>query len=239
MNYIYGPVKSRRLGSSLGITITPYKYCVLDCVYCQLKKTTKFTLDRKEYVKSNAVLLELEQFLKDWPDYKKIDYITLSGSGEPLLNSGVNNIISGVKKLTQIPVVLITNSVMLRDAKVREEVLGLDLIMPSLDAFTQDIFEKIDRPLDPKMKINDIINALISLRKEFKGKIWLEVMIVKDVNDDLEYVKKFKAVIDRISPDKIQINKPSRPPSESWVSIPSTQRLKKIKGILGENCELI
>ena len=239
MNYIYGPVKSRRLGASLGITITPFKYCLLNCVYCQLKQTNKFTTERQEYIKADSVLSELNQFLKGYPDYKKIDYITLSGSGEPLLNSAVKDIISGIKKLTDIPVALITNSVLLVEPQVRREILDLDLILPSLDAVTQDVFEKIDRPFDADIKIENIIEALISLRKEFKGKIWLEIMIIKDINDDPEYINKFKEVLQKINPDRVQLNITSRPPSESWVKIPSQERLKKIQTILGGSCDLI
>lgn len=239
MNYIYGPVQSRRLGLSLGITITPFKYCLLDCVYCQLKKTTKFTLRREEYVKADVVLSELSQFLTDYPDYKKIDYITLSGSGEPLLNSAIKDIISGIKKLTKIPVALITNSVLLTDAQVRQDILELDLILPSLDAVTQDVFKRIDRPFNSDIKIENIIDALASLRREFKGKIWLEVMIVRDINDGLEYANQFREVIQGIDPDKVHVNIPSRPPSESWVKMPLVNKLDQIKEILGKDCELI
>ena len=169
MNYIYGPVKSRRLGMSLGLSITPYKYCLFNCVYCQLKNTTKFTVERKEYIKADAVFSELAQFLKDYPDYKRIDYITISGSGEPLLNSGIKEIITRVKRITTIPVAMITNSVLLSNVDVRSDILNLDLILPSLDAVTQDIFEKMDRPLNSSIKIENVINGLITLRREFKG----------------------------------------------------------------------
>lgn len=224
---------------SLGLSVTPYKYCAFNCVYCQLKNTTRLTLDRREYVKAKAVLSELGQFLKAYPDCKKIDYITVAGSGEPLLNSKIKDIISGIKKLTSIPVALITNSALFSDVRVRRDVLNFDLILPSLDAITQDIFEKIDRPAGTKIKVEDIINGLIALRREFKGKIWLEIMLVKGINDDLEYIKKFKEVIKKINPDKIQLNTPSRPPSESWVKTPLIQRLRKIQSILGKDCELI
>ena len=224
---------------SLGLSITPYKYCCLDCVYCQLKKTSKFTLERSEYVSFKAVLAELNQFLKSYCDCKKIDYVTISGSGEPLLNSKIKDIITGIKQLTTIPVALITNSILLSDANVRSEILDLDLILPSLDAFTQDIFEKIDRPFSPKIRIEEIINGLIALRKEFKANIWLEIMLVKGINDELEYMRGFKEVISKINPDKIQLNVPARPPSQSWVKIPALARLRKIQSILGKNCELV
>ena len=239
MNYIYGPVKSRRLGESLGLSVIPYKYCLFNCVYCQLKKTTKFTLDRKEYVRADIVLSELTQFLRDCPDYKRIDYITISGSGEPLLNSRIKKIITQIKKITTIPVAIITNSALLSNDKVRRDISDLDLILPSLDAITQDVFEKIDRPNNLSIKIEDIINGLIELRREFKGNIWLEIMLIKGINDDLEYIRKFKEVIQKINPDKVQLNIPSRPAFESWVRIPTLQRVKKIQSILGKDCELI
>jgi wyosine [tRNA(Phe)-imidazoG37] synthetase (radical SAM superfamily) len=239
MNYIYGPVKSRRLGSSLGVSVTPYKYCLLDCVYCQLKKTTKLTTIRKEYIKAGDVLLEVDKFLENHQDQEKIDYITISGSGEPLLNSAVKDIISGIRKLTKIPIALITNSVLLTDLDVRKDILDLDLIVPSLDAVTQEVFEKIDKPCDSNIKIYDVIKGLISLRKEFRGKIWLEIMLVRGINDELDYIQNFKTVIRKIKPDKIHLNIPSRPPSEPWVRMPTPQKLKEIKSFLGKDCELI
>ncbi|MDD5618342.1 MAG: radical SAM protein [Candidatus Omnitrophica bacterium] len=239
MNYIYGPVNSRRLGFSLGVSVTPYKYCPFNCIYCQLKHTTKFTLERKEYIKADAIISEISQSLKEYKGERKIDYITFSGSGEPLLNSGIKKIIDNIKKLTNIPVALITNSILLYNQKVREEILNADLIIPSLDAVTQDVFEKIDRPIDSRIKIEGIIEGLIQLRQEFKGKIWLEIMLVKDINDNIKYAEKFKQAVDRIKPDKIQLNIPSRPPCEVWVKPPTAQRLKKIQSILGKNCELV
>lgn len=239
MNYIYGPVNSRRLGQSLGIITTPFKYCSLNCVYCQLKNTTKFTLQRKEYIKPKAILAELSQFLKEQPHFQKINYITLSGSGEPLLNSKIKEIIVGIRSLTAIPIAVITNSVLLTDACTRSDILGVDLIVPSLDAVTQEMFEKVDRPFNDTIRVDNIINGLIALRSEFKGKIWLEIMLIKDLNDDLAYINEFKESIEKINPDKIQLNVASRPPSESWVKIPSLERLKKIQAILGKRCELL
>jgi len=238
MRYIYGPVKSRRLNHSLGVNLVSYKVCPFDCVYCQLKKTSDLTLARKEYVKASAILSEIKQFLKNRPKDQELDYITLSGSGESLLNSKINKIIQGIKKMTSIPVAVITDSALLSYKRIRNEILDCDIILPSLDAVTQDVFEKIDRP-HKSLKISDIIEGLICLRKEFKGQIWLEVMIIKDINDDYEYIKRFKEVISKIKPDRIQLNSVARPPSESWVKSPSPERLKKIQALLGNTCELV
>ena len=238
MRYIYGPVKSRRLNYSLGVNLVSYKVCPFDCVYCQLKKTSDLTLTRKEYVKASIILSEIKQFLKDKPEDQELDYITLSGSGESLLNSKIKKIITGIKQITSVPVAVITDSALLRDKKIRSEILGCDIILPSLDAVTQDVFERIDRP-HASLNIKDIIEGLICLRKEFKGQIWLEIMLIKNINDEQGYIKKFKEVISKIKPDRIQLNSVARPPSESWVKSPSLERLKKIQALLGNTCELV
>ncbi|HRZ15748.1 MAG TPA: radical SAM protein, partial [Candidatus Omnitrophota bacterium] len=148
MKSIYGPVQSRRLGFSLGISLTPHKTCSFDCVYCQLGASARRTRERKPYVPVEDVLAELRAWLADNAALAgKLDYVTLSGSGEPVLHSGIGQIIAGIKALTAIPVCLITNSSLLVDAAVRKSILGADVIIPSLDAATQDIFERIDRPM--------------------------------------------------------------------------------------------
>lgn len=239
MNHIYGPVTSRRLGTSLGVSITPHKYCMFNCVYCQLKSTSTFTLKRRVFVKPGIVLDELSELLSRNPLQGNINYVTISGSGEPLLHSKIQDIIEGIKRLTPIPVAVITNSALLMSAKVRSEVRSADLIVPSLDAFTQDLFEKIDRPCSARINIGAIIEGLIALRNEFHGKIWLEIMMVKGLNDNFEYMERFKEIIERIQPDKIHLNVPSRPPAELWVRIPSPARLKKIQSLLGSTCEIL
>ncbi len=239
MKYIYGPVKSRRLRFSLGITLTPPKVCNFNCVYCQLGKTSNPLCERKEYVSISDILGELKWWMENNPaDTQKINYITLSGSGEPTLNSKIAELIEKVKSLTNLPIVVITNSSLLGDPAVRKDILSSDIIVPSLDAVTPEIFVKIERP-HPDIKLEAIINGLIALRKEYRGKIWLEVMLVKGMNDDLRQIKKLKAVIDEINPDKIQLNSPVRSTAEEGILPVDKGKLKKIKEILGERCEII
>jgi wyosine [tRNA(Phe)-imidazoG37] synthetase (radical SAM superfamily) len=121
---------------------------------------------------------------------------------------------------------------------LRKEISKADLIVPSLDAVTQELFVKIDRP-HKGLRIEDIIEGLISLRREFKGKIWLEVMLVKGVNDDIRHIRKLKEVIERINPDKIQLNSPVRTASEAGILSVSRPKLKKIANILGEKAEIV
>lgn len=239
MKYIYGPVKSHRIGFSLGLSLTPYKVCSFDCVYCQLGRTTEKTIQRKEYIKISEIIDELRAWLANNPDEaKNLNYITLSGSGEPTLNAGIQNLIREIKKVTAIPVAVITNASLLNDASLRREIMTTDLIVPSLDAVSPEIFAKVDRPHED-IKIENIIDGLISLKKEFKGKIWLEVMLCRGINDDIRQIRKIKEVADRINPDKIQINSPVRKSTEQNIFSVDKAKLEKIKEILGDRAEII
>ncbi|MFH1128506.1 MAG: radical SAM protein [Candidatus Omnitrophota bacterium] len=239
MKFVFGPLKSRRLGNSLGINLTPHKICSFDCVYCQLGKTTLKTQERKEYVSLKDILNELKTWLEsNSQELKNINYITLSGSGEPTLNDKIKQLILEIKKLTSLPVAVLTNSSLLKSAVVRGEILAADLIVPSLDAVEKKVFLEIDRPQE-NIEIEEIIEGLIALRREFKGKIWLEVMLVRGINDDIRYIKKLKKITDLINPDKIQLNSPVRTTSEPGVLSVDKKKLEKIQEILGEKCEII
>jgi wyosine [tRNA(Phe)-imidazoG37] synthetase (radical SAM superfamily) len=206
MTYLFGPVPSRRLGLSLGVDLLPFKTCTLDCTYCQLGRTTCLTLKREKRVSPEEVLAEIRSRSED-----VFDYLTLAGSGEPLLHQGLDEIIRGAKDLIDRPVVVLTNGTLFFRDDVRREVLEADLIVPSLDAATQATFERVNRP-HPDLLIDEIIEGLVRLREEFAGEIWLEVMLVKDKND-------FEApliaeAVERIGPDRVQLNTVVRPPTE-------------------------
>ncbi|MCX7926747.1 MAG: radical SAM protein [Candidatus Omnitrophica bacterium] len=239
MSYIYGPIQSRRLGLSLGISLTPPKVCSFDCIYCQAGKTTFKTIQQKEYVLAKEVLEQLHNWLKENPQQaKKLSYITFSGTGEPTLNSAIGKLIEEIKKLSSVPIALITNASLLSKAEVRKEIIKVDLIVPSLDAVEQDIFERIDQPY-PSIKIEEVINGLIQLRKEYSGKIWLEVMLVEGINDAPKHISKLAKVITEINPDKIQLNSPVRCPVGCNCKPLSNQKLLQIKQILGSKAEII
>lgn len=239
MKYIYGPVKSRRLGFSLGLSLTPYKVCDFDCIYCQLGKTRQLTTQRQEYVDAGQIIEELRNWLQNNPEVAKaLDYITIAGSGEPTLNTKIGDLIAEIKKISATQVAVITNASLLNDASVRNALLGADLIVPSLDSVVPEIFNQIDRP-SQDVKLDEIINGLICLRKEFKGKIWLEVMVVKGVNDKIAQFRQLKDVVDKINPDKIQINSPVRTTTEENVLSVDKKRLEKFKEALGDKCEII
>ena len=239
MRYIYGPVSSRRIGSSLGVSLTPHKTCPLDCVYCQLGPTTDRTDQRSSYVSAGDILNEVRAWLEANPDkIKSLSFITLSGSGEPTLNIDIAELIVKIKEMAQVPVAVITNSCLLVRPEVRKDLLQADLIIPSLDAASQEVFNKIDRPA-PGIKVEDIIEALVSLRKEYRGRIWLEVMLVKGFNDDIRHIRKLQEAIERINPDKIQLNSPVRSTTEKGIVAVDDAKLKQIQELLGEKAQII
>jgi wyosine [tRNA(Phe)-imidazoG37] synthetase (radical SAM superfamily) len=239
MKYIYGPVKSRRLGLSLGITLTPCKICSFDCVYCQLGKTTFKTPEIKEYIKAGEIIQELAIWVQNNPEAaRSLNYITFSGAGEPTLNSKIGQLIAEIKKITPVPIAVITNASLLNNPEVRKAISLADLIIPSLDAASPEVFVRINRPHE-SLKLDEIIQGLISLRKEFAGQIWLEVMLARGINDDLRQIKKLNEIIEKVNPQRIQINSPVRSTAEPDCLAVDKSKLEKIKEILGQKCEII
>ncbi len=235
MEHIFGPVLSRRLGFSLGVDLVPFKTCSLDCIYCQAGKTTHKTIERKSYVSLESVIPELKDALKQ---SQKIDYITLSGSGEPTLNLDLGRIITAIKKITDIPVAVLTNGTLLHLESVRDELMAADLVVPSLDAVSQEIFCEINKP-HPHINVSQMISGLKSLREAFSGDIWLEIMLVKGLNDFPEEIKKLKDVISSIEFEKVQLNTTVRPAADKVIEPVTNEELESIKELLGERCEVI
>lgn len=234
-SYIYGPVPSRRLGFSLGVDLVPYKTCSFNCIYCQLGKTTNKTTERKEYIPKDTILSQLDEILKT---KQAIDYITFSGSGEPTLNLSIGELIREAKKMTQIKVAVLTNGSLLSDQMLRTELCAADLVIPSLDAATPETFNRINRP-HPSLEFDRVITGLLKFREEFKGTIWLEVMLVKEINDNIKEIGLFKSIISKINPDRIQLNTVVRPPTEEYCLPMKESDLERIKNSFGKRCEII
>jgi len=233
--YIYGPVPSRRLGYSLGIDIIPFKTCTFDCIYCQLGPTTKKTIKRKKYFSSREILSAIKKKLASG---QRIDYITFSGSGEPTLNSSIGKLIREIKTITTVPVAVLTNSSLLSRKSVRKDLLAADVVVPSLDAATQNAFAKTNRPCS-SLKLEEIMEGLEKFRQEFKGSIWLEIMLIKGVNDSPLHIRELKDAIAKINPEKIHLNTVVRPPTEKFARPLSQRELEKIKKFFGKNAEII
>jgi wyosine [tRNA(Phe)-imidazoG37] synthetase (radical SAM superfamily) len=169
---------------------------------------------------------------------KKPDFITLSGSGEPTLNTNIGEIIRRIKDITSIPVAILTNSSLLSLDKVRRDLSEADVVLPSLDAVTPAFFEYINRP-HTSLRIEGIISGLIQFRKQYRGQIWLEILFCRGVNDGNEEVEKFKGVIQKIQPDRVQLNTPVRPPAEDFAFPLTLGQLEAIRKTLGDKTEII
>jgi len=235
MKYVYGPVPSRRLGRSLGIDPLPLKTCNYQCIYCQLGKTTNFTNERRNYYPKDEILVEIEEAIKQNKD--NFDYITFVGSGEPTLYKDLEELILKAKTFSNKPICVITNGALLHNEEVIKALLHSDIVLPSLDAGDERSFIKINRP-HPDIDFESVIQGFIDFRSLFKGKFWIEIMIMKAINDSKKELLKIKEKIDLIKPDKIDINIPIRPPLEKWVKIPDKSIFVLLDEIFGSYSDI-
>lgn len=234
--YLFGPVLSRRLGVSLGIDLVPHKTCAFDCVYCECGHTTDLTCERREYVPTNRVVAELDDYLARAPD---LDYITFAGSGEPTLHTGIGEVISFIKdRYPNYRVAVLTGSALLADPDVRTALMRADLVVPSLDAVSEEVFRTINRPC-PGLTAEQVLAGLASFARGFAGEIWLEVFIVPGQNDTEDEIRLLLQAVAAISPDRVQVNTLDRPGTEVWVRPAPPLTLKRIASVLGGNAEVI
>lgn len=236
MAILFGPVPSRRLGRSLGVDMVPYKTCSFNCVYCELGETTDHTIQRQSFLDIDLICRELKERLPQLQG--KVDYITLAGSGEPTLNADLKDVVAAIKNLTSVPIAILTNSSLLPDPEVREELQQVDLIVPSLDAVTQEIFEQINQPVKG-IKAQEIVQGLIDLRKEFQGQIWLEILFCAGINDSDAELNLLHETVAAIRPDRIQINTVFRPPAIEGTLPCSPEKLQQISTMLSSVAEVV
>ncbi len=237
MKYVFGPVPSRRLGQSLGIDPVPLKTCNWNCIYCQLGRSKPLVNERREYFPREEILAEVEQALASHAP-GDIDWVTFIGSGETTLHAGIGWLIQQVKSLTCLPVAVITNGSLLYQPKVRLELSAADAVLPSLDAGNASLYRKINRPY-PGLSFERLIDGLIAFRKEYHGKLWIEVMLVRKTNDTEAALSEISAALRRIQPDEVHILQPTRPPVETWVQPSDEEGLLRARAILGDIARVI
>ena len=233
--HVFGPVPSRRLGISLGVDLVVSKSCNLNCIFCECGATKKIQLERQRFKDMNEILEEISTVLKDIQP----DYITFSGSGEPTLSLDLGNISKAIKEdlKYQGKICLITNSLLLADVNLMKELEYIDLIVPTLNTLTQDIFEKIVRP-DYRTSVEEIRKGFINLNKSnYKGKIWIEIFILENINDsDKNFVDIANFLkSENIRYDKIQLNTIDRVGAERDLKAISFEKISRAKKILEEN----
>lgn len=237
MKYVFGPVPSRRLGQSLGIDTIPLKTCNWNCVYCQLGRTKPVTNKRKDYFPPEEIASEVRDALQAHQP-GEIDWVTFVGSGEPLLHASTGWLIRQVKHMTNLPVAVITNGSLLYRPEVRQELSPADAVLPTLDAGTEDLYRKINRP-HPEFTFERLVRGLTAFREEYQGKLWVEVMLVRGLNDQPQALWDIASVLKRVRPDAVHINLPTRPPAETWVQLPTDESLMQALAILGNIAEVV
>ncbi len=212
MEFLFGPVPSRRLGLSLGINIVPHKTCSYNCVYCEVGRTTQLSIERESFYKPDKIK---QEFLENINKLGKIDYVTFSGSGEPTLNKDIGDLIRFVKGFGYRVAVLTNGSLLFRD-DVKEDLMSADVVIPSLDSARKESFLKINRP-QKNLDLKRIIQGIADFCKTFKGEVWIEILFVKGINDTKKDLSALIEAIDLINPKKVQIGTVDRPPADEWV----------------------
>ena len=233
--HTFGPVPSRRLGRSLGVDLVPFKTCPYDCIYCQLGSTTTKTVERCPYFPVEAVIADVKEALDKGVE---ADYITLSGSGEPTLHSEIGCVIGEVKKLTDIPVVVLTNGGLLADPDVRRALSKADIVAPDLDAGSEAMFSYINRP-HSSILLNNVVDGLAKFREKYSGRIWLEVFLLAGVNTAEAEIEKIKSHIERINPDEIHLNTVARPTAEDYAWRVPDDIMLRMRDSFGDKAKIV
>ncbi len=227
--YVYGPIPSRRLGQSIGVSPIKEGHCNYSCVYCQLGRTKKMRNEFERYFPHEDILEEFKEYIRDDIAY---DVVTIVGDGEPSLYSELGDLIRSLKKLTDRPLAVITNGALLVEESFRRALMNADIVLPSLDATNEEIFKKINRP-HGSIKYDEFLEALISFSHEFKGQLWIETMIVEGINDKREFYLELKEILKKINYHRLYINTPVRPPAEDFAQEPSEESIDEAISILG------
>lgn len=225
--YLFGPVPSRRLGISLGLDLVAPKTCNMNCVFCECGVTRELVTERKSYINIEEAKKEILDILKT----VKPDCITFSGDGEPTLSSDLGEMINWIKDNTDVNVVVITNSGLLYDKRVRDEISRADIVIPTLNSVNEITMKKINRP-KATVKIDEIKAGIKALGNEFKGKIYLETFVIEGINDSLEELDGLYDFLKDVNYTKLQLNRLDRPGTEKWVQPASFERLDFIKKYL-------
>jgi len=233
--HVYGPVPSHRLGRSLGVDLVPFKTCAYNCIYCQLGRTTDLTITRREYVPVEQILVQLKEKLRTGPTP---DYVSLAGSGEPTLHARIGKLIAGIKRLTRIPVAVLTNGLLLSMRDIQDALMEADLVLPSLDAGDADLFRLVNRP-HAQIEFDAMVDGLAVFRERFTKPVWLEVMLLAGITGIRAEVEKIAALARRIRPERVQINTITRPPCEEFAYPVSPDVMAAFARLFGRGASVV
>jgi wyosine [tRNA(Phe)-imidazoG37] synthetase (radical SAM superfamily) len=237
MQYVYGPIPSRRLGRSLGVDPIPLKTCNWNCIYCQLGRSTPLVNERRAYVDPALILGEIRAVLAHHPP-GDIDFVSFVGSGEPTLHSELGWMLRQVKAMTPIPVAVITNGSLLYQPAVRDDLAVADVVMPTLSAGSAAVYKRIHRP-HPEATYARLVEGLLAFRSEYRGRLWVELMLLRGVNDSEAALRDLAAVITQVAPDEVHVVLPERPPAEPWVEPPNAEGMMRAVAVLGPIAHIV
>jgi len=235
MKHLFGPVKSRRLGLSQGIDLLPPKTCNFNCIYCEINQAPQLSCERGEHVPTETIIAEIDELLQDEARVRNLDVFTITASGEPTLHTGIGAIIKHIKEKTDKPVAILTNGSQLHLNEVRQDLMAADIVIPSLDAARQESFRRVNRPAKCSADLETIIGGIVQFSRQFSGEIWLEILLVENINDAPQDITALQNAIGRIRPTRVQLNTVARPPYESFAKPLSHRRMEEIKGEIAQN----
>ena len=212
---VFGPVPSRRLGQSLGINNIPPKICTYSCAYCQLGRTTKMQVKRKEFYRPEKLANDVEARIEILRGKEEpVDYLTFVPDGEPTLDVNMDREIELLKHVG-VKVAVITNASLIWDADVRETLSKADWVSLKVDAVSERIWRRIDRP-HRALRLEMILDGMVKLSTGFSGTLTTETMLIQEINDERDEVERIADFLVKLSPDKSYISVPTRPPAEKW-----------------------
>jgi len=234
----FGPVPSRRLGRSLGINNIPPKICTYSCIYCQLGKTSKIKIEPQVFYLPSGIFREVQEKVKKSREKgESIDYLTFVPDGEPTLDINLGQEIKLIKSLG-IKIAVITNSSLIDKKQVRENLMEADLISFKIDSVEEEIWRKVDRP-HRNLSLKDILNSMLKFRENYKGEIITETMLVKDINDNSQHIKKVADFLAKLKPNQSYLSLPIRPPADNWVQSPSEEVVNQSYYIFKEKVDQV
>ncbi|WP_151951213.1 radical SAM protein [Aliarcobacter butzleri] len=207
---IFGPIPSRRFGISLGIDLSPSKkQCNFDCLYCELEGAK--TIDKMDTSPSVDKIIKA---IKDsFINHPKIDVITITCNGEPTLYPKLSKLIDEINKIKgETKTLILSNGSTIYKKEIFEALLKIDIVKLSLDCVSEKCFKKLDRQ-NKSVEIEKIVPSMIEFSQKTKKDFVLEILFVKNVNDNEEELDLLYEAIILINPKRIDIGTIDRPPA--------------------------
>lgn len=213
----------------MGVSPIPKKTCNYSCIYCQLGRTDRMTNERRMFYPVQEILDELDEFLESRVPF---DVVTIVGEGEPTLYLGLGELIDGIRRKTDKAIAVITNGALLYDRQLQEEICRADIVLPTVDAWDEATFRRINRP-HGSLRYEEVTRGLEEFSQSYQGQIWIELMLMKGINDDNGSLAEYAKIIRRIRHEKVYLNTPVRPPAEAGVEPVDHDRMEQAAALLG------